>query len=272
MDPKWTQNGPPKMEPKWSQNGPKMDPKWTRNGPEMDPKWTRNGPEMDPKWTQNGPKMDPKWTQNGPKMDTELDTHINAFGAWHTYKRGSPQHFQLKSWLVQFFLYKIQNHLSQWHIGVRFDRCIFEIVVPIPNSWDDRDPLTTLNEQYKRLLFLVSAITSLLFLIFVSGHAGIFSNFSHYFSTAAFASGGYIVWGTGIKLFFLAMWSSCFFCFETLFVGLYNTSIFRLVLSNCATGLFVFAKLKSTKHRCWHWNFQLSMNIFIFRLDSLSLG
>ena len=90
MDPKWTQNGL-KMDSKWTQNGPKMDPKWTQNGPKMDPKWTQNGPKMDPKWTQNGPKMDPKWTQNGPKMDTELDTHINAFGAWHTYKRGSPR-------------------------------------------------------------------------------------------------------------------------------------------------------------------------------------
>ena len=66
------------------QNGPKMDPKWTQNGPKMDPK-------MDPKWTQNGPKMDPEWTQNGPKMDPHGDTHINAFGAWHTYKRGSPR-------------------------------------------------------------------------------------------------------------------------------------------------------------------------------------
>ena len=35
--------------------------------------------------------MDPKWTQNGPKMDPHGDTHINAFGAWHTYKRGSPE-------------------------------------------------------------------------------------------------------------------------------------------------------------------------------------
>ena len=78
------------MDPKWTQNGLKMDSKWTQNGPKMDPKWTQNGPKMDPKWTQNGPKMDPKWTQNGPKVDTELDTHINAFGAWHTYKRGSP--------------------------------------------------------------------------------------------------------------------------------------------------------------------------------------
>ena len=82
MDPRWTPNGP-QMDPKWTQNGPKMDPKWTQNGPQMDPKWTPNGPQMDP-------KMDPKWTQNGPKMDTELDTHTNAFGAWHTHEQGSP--------------------------------------------------------------------------------------------------------------------------------------------------------------------------------------
>ena len=59
-------------------------------------KWTPNGPQMDPKWTPNGPQMDPKWTQNGPKMDPHGDTHINAFGAWHTYKRGSPRSEHLK--------------------------------------------------------------------------------------------------------------------------------------------------------------------------------
>ena len=48
-------------------------------------------------------------------------------------------------------------------------------------------------------LFLASSITSFLFLTFVSRHAGIFSNFSHSFCTAAFASGVFNAWGHGNK-------------------------------------------------------------------------
>ena len=126
-----------KMDPKWTQNGPKMDPKWTQNGPKMDPKWTQNGPKMDPKWTQNGPKMDPKWTQNGPKMDTELDTHINAFGAWHTYKRGSPEFslcflWQERQW--RRMCGKCQSHLHTckevwyWTVVIYWSRFRKEVV------------------------------------------------------------------------------------------------------------------------------------------------
>ena len=42
-------------------------------------------------------------------------------------------------------------------------------------------------------LFFASSITSYLFLTFVSCHAKIFSSFSHYFSTAAFASGFFLM-------------------------------------------------------------------------------
>ena len=63
-----------------------------------------------------------------------------------------------------------------------------------------------------------------------------------------------------------------FHAYPQRFVGLNNTSIFRLVLSNCATGLPVLKKLKSTKHRCWHRNFQLSTSIFIVRFNSSSWG
>ena len=54
------------------------------------------------------------------------------------------------------------------------------------------------------------------------------------------------------------------------FVSLNNTSIFCLVLSNCATGFPVLTKLKSTRHCCWHRNLQLSTSIFHFSLNSSS--
>ena len=117
-------------------------------------------------------------------------------------------------------------------------------------------------------VFLASAITSF-FLTFVSCHAGIFSIFPHSFSTAAFASGIFMAWGTGINLCTRLQWLNelmplpCDVVFMVLalrpfhayphrFIGLNNISIFRLVLSSCATGLSVLLKLKSTRHRCWH--------------------
>ena len=66
---------------------------------------------------------------------------------------------------------------------------------------------------------LASSITSDLLLTFVRSHAGIFSSFSHYLSTAAFAAGIFMAWGIGINLCtklwccselspFRAIWSS----------------------------------------------------------------
>ena len=47
---------------------------------------------------------------------------------------------------------------------------------------------------------LASSITSYLLMTFVKSHAGIFSNFSHSLSNAAFAAGIFIAWGIWINL------------------------------------------------------------------------
>ena len=54
--------------------------------------------------------------------------------------------------------------------------------------------------------FLASAITSFWILTFVSCHASIFSNFSHSFSTAAFAAGIFIAFGMGTNLRTKVQW------------------------------------------------------------------
>ena len=72
---------------------------------------------------------------------------------------------------------------------------------------------------------LASSITVFLLLTLVKFHAEIFSNFSHSLSTAAFAAGIFIAWGTGINLWtklyccnefspFPAIWSSWWFGIE----------------------------------------------------------
>ena len=76
---------------------------------------------------------------------------------------------------------------------------ICEILVPTPNSWDDRCPLMTRSERFC-LLSLLHRSPLFLFLTFVSCHAGIYSSFSHSLPTAAFASGICIALGIGINL------------------------------------------------------------------------
>ena len=48
--------------------------------------------------------------------------------------------------LVHWILRKTPNRLLQYHLGVQLHLCIFEIEVPAPNSWDDRDLSVTQNE------------------------------------------------------------------------------------------------------------------------------
>ena len=76
----------------------------------------------------------------------------------------------------------------EYHSAFTWDR------VPTPNSWDDKCQ-TVLPSLY------ASWMTSILFLNFVSGHAGIFSSFSHYLSIASFGSGIFSAWGIGIDLY-----------------------------------------------------------------------
>ena len=54
-------------------------------------------------------------------------------------------------------------------------------------------------------------------------------------------------------------------------VGLNNTRIFRFALSNCATSFPVLLKLHSTRHCCWHRNFQLSSSIYRDILEFLTI-
>ena len=108
--------------------------------------------------------------------------------------------------LALWILRKIQNHLSQCRQGVQLGLYISDFcLVPTPNSWDDRCPLTTQKCTFLPFV-LASSITSFLFLTFVSCHARIFSSFSHFLSTAAFASGIFIAWGIGINLCTRLQW------------------------------------------------------------------
>ena len=166
----------------------------------------------------------------------------------------------------------IQNHPSQCHLGVRLDLCTFQIVVPTPNSWDDKCPCMTRSARFCLLSLLNRSRLSCFWL------SPVFSSILLSFSTAAFAAGIFIASGIGINFctnFVVTQWIHAFSWDEVFmvlvlrpfhayphrFVGLNSTSIFRLVLSNCATSSPVLMKLKSTRHRWWHRNFQLSTGI-----------
>ena len=89
--------------------------------------------------------------------------------------------------------------LSQCHLGVQLDLLYFW-------NCDSKSEFlrgqTSINDAKCTVLqsFLASAITSFWFQTFVSCHSGIFSSSSHSLSTAVFASGIFIAWGTGINL------------------------------------------------------------------------
>ena len=59
-------------------------------------------------------------------------------------------------------------------------------------------------------------------------------------------------------MIFMISVRNSFHAYSHRFVGFNNTSIFCLVFSNCATSFPVQTTLESTRHCCWHRNFQLS--------------
>ena len=77
---------------------------------------------------------------------------------------------------------------------------------------------------------------------------------------------------TSCDVVFVVLVLRTFHAYSHRFVGLNNKNIFRLLLSNCATGFPVLMTLKSTKHCCWHLNFQLLRAFFITRFKSSSSG
>ena len=65
------------------------------------------------------------------------------------------------------------NHPLQCHLGVRLNICILEIVVPTPNFWDDKHPVTTALSP--------CFIDDLTFVDFRQRPCRYFLQFSHYF-------------------------------------------------------------------------------------------
>ena len=122
--------------------------------------------------------------------------------------------------LVQWIPHKTQNHLSQYRLGVQLELCIFGVLPPVLHFSND---MSISEAKWTFAPFvLASSITSFLLLTFVRFHAGIFSNFSHSLSTAAFAAGTFMAWDIGINLCtklkccseispFPAIWSSWWF-------------------------------------------------------------
>ena len=123
--------------------------------------------------------------------------------------------------LVRWILRKIPNRLLQYHRGEQLDLCISGVFVS--NSAFFRWQMSINDAKWTVAPDVrASSITCFLLLTFVKFHAEMFSNFSHSLSTAAFAAGIFIAWGTRINLCtklqccselspFPAIWSSWYF-------------------------------------------------------------
>ena len=62
-------------------------------------------------------------------------------------------------------------------------------------------------------------------------------------------------------MIFVVLVRRSFHAFPRRFIDFNHTSIFRIVLSSCATSLPVLITLKFARHCSWHENFQLSASI-----------
>ena len=101
--------------------------------------------------------------------------------------------------LAPWILHKIQNHLSQCHLEVQLDLCIFGSLSPIRNSSNDRSP-SMMRSLHFYLLFLLHQSRQICFWLWFCPTPESFSSFSHSLSTAAFAAGIFIAWGIGVNL------------------------------------------------------------------------
>ena len=106
--------------------------------------------------------------------------------------------FEMLKILVEWILHKNQNYLLQYHRGEQLDLCIFGVCPPIQLFTSD----ISINDAKWTVApdVLASSITSFSLLTFVRFHSGIFSNFSHSWSTAAFVAGIFTARGIGINL------------------------------------------------------------------------
>ena len=187
--------------------------------------------------------------------------------------------FEMMMILVQWILRKTPNRLSPCHFGEQLDLCIFGALPPIQRFPNDMCPSMMQNEPD----VLASSITCFLLLSFVKFHAGIFSNFSPSLSTAAFAAGIFIAWGTGTNLStklqcwnvlspFPATWSQWWFGNESHthccgFINFQKICKFCLDFVGCITPTILHNFIGHSRS---NWRFQLLTRIldclFKFRI------
>ena len=165
----------------------------------------------------------------------------------------------------------ILDHLPQCHLAVPLCLCTFGTF----GSNSEFLKMTKIHQWRKMNFspFIPCFIDhSFLFLTFVSCHAGIFSMFSHSFSTAAFASGNFqclMHWNKFVHWIVATEWIYSFCCnmilmiptrssFQSNFRGLVSfdkTSMFRLAFPNTAVGFPTAALWCPARHCPWHRNF-----------------
>ena len=99
--------------------------------------------------------------------------------------------------LVRWILHKI--HISQYHLGIQLDLCIFGALPPIQHFSNDRCPSVRRNELLRPSSLLHRSPVSY-FWLWSSSTPKFSPIFSHSLSTAAFAAWIFMAWGIGINL------------------------------------------------------------------------
>ena len=180
--------------------------------------------------------------------------------------------------LVQWILHKTLNHLSQCHLGVRLFLCIYDILAPTLNSWNNKGPLMTRNELFCPYYLLHRSLLSCFWLssAAVPEFSPVFPLFFHCclciwnfhclrhrneFVNETAVSHRIHPFRSDVTLMkdvyrSLNPWSCAL-------VGINNTSKSCPTLPNIAVGLPTASYWFFARHRCWHRNFQLSSSGFL---------
>ena len=159
--------------------------------------------------------------------------------------------------LAQYILYTILSLPSQYRLGVRLYFCIFEIVVPTPNPWNDRGPLTT----YVYVFFPHSLLQrSLPFCFWLSSAVMlVFSRVFPFFIHCCFCIWHfqYFSHSFSCNMILMVLVKKSFHACPRRIVGLNNSSVFCLALLFKAK-VFPVSRWIFARNRGCHRNFQLS--------------
>ena len=132
---------------------------------------------------------------------------LNILAVWIRYPWLLLLSFEMLVTLAPWILHKIQNHFSQYHLGVQLDLCIFGALPPTHHFSDDICPSMMHNDLLRPTSLLPRSPLSCFWL--VSGSTPQFSPIFPFLVHCCLRCWIFLAWGIGINL-----WTKLWCCNE----------------------------------------------------------